>query len=157
MNDFSKETRDILSKIRMMSERETLNEEVFDKSKADTTGEFPITKNTPQFGDIRTSQEETLLKTIGERVDLDEKALVFYPSNNDIVFNGKVPSLNFAFQFKYNDPSGEGCYVWSNGMQLTDSNYRTIGKIRDAFLNWKQYFIDNGDLLDKLKKAAEKN
>jgi hypothetical protein len=33
---------------------------------------FRITKSTPQFGDVRTSQEEALLKTVGEQIKLDD-------------------------------------------------------------------------------------
>ena len=60
------------------------------------------------------------------------------------------------FQFKYNDPSGDGCYVWANGLQLTETNSRTLGKIRDAFVNWKNSLIENSDILEKLQKASEK-
>lgn len=59
-------------------------------------------------------------------------------------------------QFRYNDPSGDGCYIWTDGLQLTETNTRTIGKIRDAFANWKDSLTQNGDLMEKLKKYARK-
>ena len=65
--------------------------------------------------------------------------------------------MNTSFQFRFNDPSSEGIYIWSEGLQLTDSNSRTLGKIRDAFLNWKQGLVQDGDLMDKLKKVSERN
>lgn len=133
-------------------EKKNLNEE-FEKS---SDGGFVITRTTPQFGDVFTSQEETLKKTIGEAIDFGEKGLVFYPSTHDLVLNGKIKSMNVAFQFRYSDPSGIGCYLWANGFQMTDENTRTLGKIRDAFTNWKQSLIQNGDLLDKLGKVASK-
>ena len=40
-------------------------------------------------------------------------------------------------------------------MQLTDTNARTLGKIRDAFSNWKDGINNEADLMAKLKKAAE--
>jgi len=118
---------------------------------------FPITKKTPQFGDVRTSQEEALLKTIGEQVKLDEDSLMYYPDADDLVLNGEIPSMNTTFQFRLNDPSSEGIYIWSDALQLTDSNNRLLGKIRDAFLNWKQTLVQDGDLMDKLKKVVERN
>lgn len=118
--------------------------------------EFVITKKTPQFGDVFTSQEEALKKTIGEGIELGEKALVFYPKEKDLVLSGKINSMSIAFQFRYADPSGDGIYIWANGLQLTESNSRTIGKIRDAFTNWKQGLVQNGDLMDKLHKVATK-
>jgi hypothetical protein len=118
---------------------------------------FPITKKTPQFGDVRVSQEESILKTVGEQVKFNDDSLLYYPDADDLVLNGEIPSMNTAFQFRFNDPSSEGIYVWSEGLQLTDSNSRTLGKIRDAFLNWKQGLVQDGDLMDKLKKVSERN
>lgn len=113
-----------------------------------------ITKNTPQFGDVRVSQEDVLRKTVGESIELGSDALVYYPDADDITLTGKVNSLNLSFQFRYNDPSGDGCFVWAEGLQLTDANARTIGKVRDAFVNWKNSILQDGDLMDKLKKAS---
>ena len=127
-------------------------EEEVDDSHSDS---FDITKSTPQFGDVRTSQEEAIRKAINGNVQFEENALKYYPKADDMTLNGKIPSLNLDFQFRYNDPSGDGVYVWTDAMQLTDTNARTIGKIRDAFSNWKDSITQDGDLMEKLKKAAE--
>lgn len=139
------------------AEEKNVNESQNDISDGKHNNVFPINKNTPQFGDIRTSQEDSIIKTIGERVKLGDDALLYYPDADDIVLNGEIPSLNVTFQFRDNDPSGDGCYTWADGLQLTNTNSRTLGKIRDAFENWKDSLTQNGDLMDKLKKAAEKN
>ena len=136
--------------------RKLIKEENEDNNNSSDSKPFKITKSTPQFGDIRISQEETLLKTIGENIELSDDGLIYYPNDKDLVLTGKISSLKIAFQFKYNDPSGDGCYIWANGLQLTETNNRTIGKIRDGFVNWKNNLIQNGDLLDKLHKAATK-
>jgi hypothetical protein len=117
---------------------------------------FEIRPNTPQFGDVRTSQEEVLKKTIGENIALDEGALKYYPDSDDMTLEGKIRTLNMEFQFRYNDPSGDGCYIWCEAMQLTETNTRTLGKIRNAFSNWKDSITQDGDLMVKLKKAANK-
>ena len=116
---------------------------------------FDITKDTPQFGDIRTSQEEAIRKAVNNNVKFKEKALKYYPKAEDMTLDGNIPSLNLDFQFRYNDPSGDGCYVWTEAMQLTETNARTLGKIRDAFSNWKDSITQDGDLMAKLKKASE--
>ena len=138
------EFRSILSK----AQRQCLTEE------NKTNEKFVIKKNTPQFGDVRVSQEEALIKTIGENVELAEDALIYKPDIKDLMLSGKVSALGIFFQFRYNDPSGDGCYVWANGLQLTETNIRTVGKLRDAFLNWKSDLLQNGDLLEKLHKAT---
>ena len=117
---------------------------------------FEIRPNTPQFGDVRTSQEDVLKKTIGENITLDEGALKYYPDSDDMTLEGKIRTLNMEFQFRYNDPSGDGVYVWCEAMQLTETNTKTLGKIRNAFLNWKDSITQDGDLMAKLKKAATK-
>ena len=116
---------------------------------------FEIRPNTPQFGDVRTSQEDVLKKTIGENIMLDG-ALKYYPDSDDMTLEGKIRTLNMEFQFRYNDPSGDGVYVWTEAMQLTETNTKTLGKIRNAFLNWKDSITQDGDLMMKLKKAANK-
>jgi transcriptional/translational regulatory protein YebC/TACO1 len=87
---------------------------------------------------------------------MDEGALKYYPDSEDMTLEGDIKSLNLSFQFRYNDPSGQGVYIWAEAMQLTEENTRTIGKLRNAFLNWKDSITQDGDLMQKLKKAANK-
>ena len=116
---------------------------------------FIVKASDVQFGSVRSSQEDAIRKTIGD-VKLKDDAMKYYPEIQDLVINGEVTGLGITFQFRYKDPSGEGCYIWCEGVQLTDNNSRTIEKIRDAFLNWKQSLVEDGDLLDKLHKEANK-
>jgi hypothetical protein len=141
-----------------------LMEEAVDKSKKKILTEedeghkdyFVVKKNTPQFGDIRTSQEETIKKTINDNIKLENDALRYYPDSDDMTLDGKIPALNLRFQFRYNDPSGDGCYVWSEALQLTDANIRVIGKIRNSFMNWRDSITQDAGLMEKLKQAAQK-
>lgn len=135
------------SKKKILNEEENIND-THDES-------FTISKNTPQFGDVRTSQEDAVRKTINNNVQFEDDALKYYPKADDMTLDGKIPSLNAKFQFRFNDPSNMGCYLWSTALQLTDENVRTIGKIYDAFSNWKESIIQDGDLMEKLKKASE--
>ena len=128
------------------NKKKILTEEEVDDDHKDS---FEITKRTPQFGDVR------IRKTINGNVQFSENALKYYPKADDMTLDGKIPSLNLDFQFRYSDPSGDGCYVWTDAMQLTDTNARLLGKIRDAFSNWKDSITQDGDLMEKLKKAAE--
>lgn len=144
-------TRKMLSVIR--GECTNRLDESVDVSTKKNNG-YPITRKDNQFSDVREAQEQNIIKTLGENVEFDDNALVYYADNNDLVLTGKINSLNTAFQFRYNDPSGEGCYVWSNALQLTDANNRTIGKIRDAFVNWKTSLLQDGDLMQRLKEVV---
>lgn len=147
------------SKILMEEAVQENKKKVLTEAEAEVDNEhknsFDITKSTPQFGDVRTSQESAIRKAINDNVKFSEKALKYYPKADDMTLDGTIPSLNLTFQFRYNDPSGDGCYVWTEAMQLTDTNARTLGKIRDAFSNWKDSITQDGDLMEKLKKASE--
>ena len=155
MNKSEQVTRKMLSIIRESNDKKT-NKSLIKENNEQTNDAFPITKNTPQFGDVRESQEQALVKTIGESIELDDNALVYYGKNKDLVLTGKINSLSMTFQFRFNDPSGEGCYIWVNALQLTDTNNRTLGKVRDAFVNWKNALIQDGDLMAKLHQAVTK-
>ncbi len=156
-DNFLTQAKILMEEVEREIQKKNLNEEKHEINDENHEKSFPITKKTPQFGDVRVSQEEALLKTIGEQIKLDDDSLLYYPDAEDLVLNGEVKSLNTSFQFRFNDPSGQGVYIWADGLQLTEENSRTLGKIRDAFLNWKQGLVQDGDLMDKLKKVASKN
>ena len=148
-------TRKILTIIREHSNNN--RDLICEDSNSDKNNGFVINKSTPNFGDLRDNQIDVISKTIGENLEFSDDALMYYKDNKDLILNGKIISLNLTFQFRYNDPSGDGCYIWCNSSQLTDNNLRTIGKIRDAFLNWKESLLQNGDIFDKLNKTIENN
>ena len=136
-----------------INKKKVLTEEELDDDHKKT---FDIKKDTPQFGDVRTSQEEAIRKCVNDNVKFESNALKYYPDADDMTLDGKIPSLNLTFQFRYSDPSGaDGCYLWCDAMQLSETNARTIGKIRDAYMNWRNSITSDSDLITKLKKASE--
>ena len=146
--------RQMLSVIRESSEK---NKSLINEESTNNKNGFVINKSTQNFSDLRTSQIDAIKKTIGENLEFSDNALIYYKDTNDLVINGKIVALDLTFQFRYNDPSGDGCYIWCNSTQLTENNFRTIGKIRDAFLNWKDNLLQNGDVFEKLSKTIENN
>ena len=156
-DNFLNRSKSLMEEIEKNIQKKNLNEEKHDISDDKHDKSFPITKKTPQFGDVRVSQEEALIKTIGEQIKLDDDSLLYYPDADDLILNGEITTMSTSFQFRLNDPSSEGIYIWSDALQLTDSNNRLLGKIRDAYLNWKQTLVQDGDLMDKLKKVTSKN
>ena len=154
------EQDNLLNRFNVLMEEVELKKKPLNESKdekqPDNEKAFIIKRNDVQFGSVRTSQEESIRKTIGD-VNFKEDALKYYLDIEDLVLNAEISGHGVTFQFRYKDPSGDGCYIWAEGLQLTDSNSRTIEKIRDAFLNWKDSLFKDGDLLDKLQKEAKKN
>jgi hypothetical protein len=151
-------SRDITKKMLTVI-RENQNKKTTLLTEEDTTTstkkEFPITSKTPQFADVRASQIEKIIQTVGENIDFEDNALIFYPSNKDMTLTGNITSLNLMFQFRYADRSGYGCYILqANSVPLTDNNYRTIGKLKDAYENWRASLTSDGDLMKRLFDAA---
>lgn len=149
----------------LMEEASSDNKESEDdnEEKSSSKDYLAIRKNTPQFGNVRTSQEETIRKTINDNVTFSEEALKYYPKakdggSDDLILDGKIPSLNITFQFRYSDPSGtDGIYMWSEGLQLTDANVRTVGKLRSSYMNWRDSITQDGDLMERLAKACKED
>lgn len=158
----SKEKDNFLSRSKILMEEAANKKKVLTEDDERTDNEhsnvFEVKKDTPQFGDVRTSQEDAVKKAVNDNVKFESNALRYYPDADDITLDGKIPSLNLTFQFRYSDPSGaDGLYVWCDAMQLSEANARTIGKIRDAYLNWRNGITQDGDLLEKLKQAYKKS
>ena len=146
-------TRKMLSIIRENSARGT--KLITEDETLTTTKEYTIKPNDSQFADVRNSQIEKIIQTVGEQVEFDDDALIYYPQNKDIVLTGFIKSINLSFQFRNSDPSGYGCYLLkAESLPLTDNNYRTIGKIKDAYENWKSALTSDGDLMKRLFDAA---
>lgn len=145
----------------MVTRAKILMEESVIRQSLKESESFTIKKSTPQFGDLRTSQEESVKKTVGGNVKFGDDALKFHmgedSDDDDLTLEGKIPSLNLSFQFRYNDPSGDGLFIWSDALQLTDENLRTIGKIRDAFNNWKDSITQDDDLLTSIRRLSQEN
>ena len=140
------QTRRMLNTIRLLKEEQNT-----------TNKDLVLTKNTPNFGDIRPSHEELLTKTIGEMIEFSDDALIYKTKDKSLELTGKIQSLNLVFLFRFPDPNGDGCYITTNGLQLTEPNQNTIGKIRDAFDIWRHKLTENSDLLNKIYKAATDN
>ena len=73
-----------------------ITEEAQSDNSQQTKEGFPITRKNPQFSDVREAQEQSIIKTLGENVEFEENALMFYPMNKDLVLTGKINSLNLA-------------------------------------------------------------
>jgi hypothetical protein len=146
------------SKILMEEAVDNSKKKVLRESDEDTHKNFfVVKKDTPQFGDIRTSQEETIKKSINDNIKLENDALRYYPDSDDLTLDGKIPALNLKFQFRYNDPSGDGVYLWSEALQLTDANLKVVGKLRNCFMNWRDSITQDAGLMEKLKQASQKD
>lgn len=125
-------TRRMLSIIREATESAFSNEGI------------PVTDDA-KFGDkTLTTQKESFKKIIKSNVEFGSNPLIYYPNDRDLVFAGIITDLNnLKFQFRSNDPSGDGCYIWVDGLSLSDDNLKKINLIRNYYVDWKNKLIEN--------------
>lgn len=88
--------------------------------------------------ELMTNILETCRKQFGADFSNIKTPMLYYPSDGDVVLSGVISGLNESkFQFRLKDPTGEGCFIWCNPMQLTENNLRQIKIIYGVFKNWK--------------------
>ena len=144
----------MLNKIRSVSsvseQSEVLNETVARYINESDEGEkakddgIPVTDD-PKFGDkTLTNQKRQAEQVIGADFTGFDEPLIFYKKDGDLVFSGKIPDMNnLKFQFRLKDSSGNGCYIWVDGLQMTDENLLKINRIQGFYKNWKDELIKN--------------
>lgn len=152
MNDFDV-TRKILKTINeaksnsvnysgktLISKLKLLKEEYEDANSGEDGEEdegIPVTDD-PKFGNQTLTNQKESAKEIGADFKNFDTPLIFYPEDGDLVFSGEIPDMNdLKFQFRYKDSSGQGCYMWVEGLQLTDENVKKINRIQGFYKNWK--------------------
>lgn len=154
MNDFDitkkmlktiNETKSNNGNFRLLTEDyETSNTEKFSKNgKSENSEGIPVTDG-PKFGNQTLTTQKEAAKEIGADFKNFDTPLIFYPEDGDLVLSGEIPDMNnLKFQFRYKDSSGQGCYIWAEGLQLTDDNVKKINKIQGFYKNWKDDITEN--------------
>lgn len=163
-------TESILFKIRSLQNISEKNKDII-KEDTDKNKKIISITNDPKFGEnVLQSQEEAFKNAVNSGTvfadenenDPTSNPLVFLPKESNgnnpsnIVFSGTIPSMsNLKFQFKLNEPSGNGCFVWVDGLPLSDDNMKTLNKLYGYYLNWKDQWNSDIGSLDKIFNNKE--
>lgn len=116
--------------------------------------------NDPRFGqNVLQNQIESFKQTVnnGARFakenteEAESNPLVFFPETGNLVFSGSIPNMSgLKFQYSLNDVTGAP-YIFVDGLALTDDVIMTLNKMNGHYKNWRDEWLESGDLLDKLK------
>jgi len=133
--------RDFLRKARSMSFN-SIKEDINDNNQnQDISGnkqQVVIDKNDENFIELVNN-----INNFVGAVRYDANAMVVYPSDNDVVFNGMITDMNnLKFQFRYNDQSG-GLYIWADSMLLNKETSEKLSKLVSIREQWKDYWSQN--------------
>lgn len=125
-----------LGAINILNESEDKDEEKDDKGAVPYTNQDEMLKNSLQPCRTQFGADFSKLKN----------PMLYYPQDGDITLSGVIPSLNNAkFQYRYLEPSGNGCFLWLDSIQLTDDTINRINKIYGVYKNWRQQLSTSED------------
>ena len=151
-------TRDILGKIRVLQENASnsttiklLNEEVEKSNDAIAiTDEPKFGQNalTNQIQQFRSSVESGAQFAKVDNRNVSECPLIYMPSTGNLVFSGVIPCLNnLKWQFVLKTSTGNGCFVWADGLILNKDNMQILNKLFGFYQNWReQWNSESADL-----------
>lgn len=138
------EIRESLDRIRLINEGRLLDEDYSYSSdstqapsynSSNTTDAVPYTMQ----DEIMSNITQTAKTQFGADFSQSDKPMLYYPKDQDVVLSGVIPSMNDAkFQFRYKDSSGNGCYVWTEPLQLTKETIKRLSVIQGTYENWKK-------------------
>ena len=154
-------TRDILNTIRMIQEGKEIPTDtkrgIIKEDGSDKELKAIAITDDIRFGErVLSSQIEQFRSAVegGARFsepsddDVANSPLIYMPETGNLVFGGVIPSLNnLKWQFVLRTNTGNGCFVWSDGLILSKDNMQILNKLFGFYLNWKaQWEAESADL-----------
>ena len=165
-------TRNILDKIRSISEKRsyaitslneiknTINEENSNVKAIAITDDPRFGENvlSNQIEEFRSSVEGGAQFNKPEQGKVEDAPLVFMPETGNLVFGGIIPCLNnMKWQFVLKTNTGNGCFIWSDGLILSDENIKILQKLRGYYKNWYLSWMEQSADLERLVKIINNN
>jgi len=161
-NNIDDITRDMLGRIRSLEESATrksilLTEEV-DKEDMSENG-IAITDDpvfgqntlTSQIEQFRTSVESGAEFSKPDNAKVSESPLIYMPKTNNLVFSGVIPCLNnLKWQFVLRTNTGNGCFIWADGLILNKENMAILNKLQGFYTNWREQWNTEASELEKM-------
>jgi hypothetical protein len=157
-------TRNILDTIRNIQEGTHSEKTMLTEETEKSQNAIAITDD-PKFGQsVLSSQIEQFRTSVDSGAQFSkggdnvaESPLIFIPSENNLIFSGTIPRLNnLKFQFKLRTNTGEGCFVWCDGLILSEENMKTLWKLYGFYVNWRNQWNCESRDLEMLKSMLDK-
>ncbi len=113
---------------------------------------------TNQIQQFRTSVESGAEFSKPEMSKVSECPLIYIPKTGNLVFSGVIPCLNnLKWQFVLKTNTGNGCFIWADGMIMNKENMQILNKLYGFYCNWKeQWCMESSSLESMAKKSLDK-
>jgi hypothetical protein len=157
-------TRNILDKIRNIQETSKNNNgklltEENNKENQNYSSAIAITDE-PKFGqNVLTNQIQQFKSSVESGAqfskvnpeDVSSCPLIYLPNTNNLIFSGVIPCLNnLKWQFVLKTSTGNGCFLWSEGLILNKDNMQILNKLYGFYCNWKEQWNSEAADLEKM-------
>lgn len=167
-------TRNMLAKIRAIRTKSSgtgwgiIKEEKESDEKDDSkkTDAIAITDD-PKFGqNVLSSQIESFRTQVESGAQFNEanpdkvsdSPLIFMPETKNMVFSGTIPALNnLKFQYVLETNTGNGCFVWADGLIVNKDNIQTLNKLYGHYQNWRDAWRTEAADLDRMVQNIKDN
>lgn len=157
--DSNNDPRVLLERIRSIKNSVQIEKPFLFEEKNDTKKAIAITDD-PKFGQtVLTSQIEQFRASVesgaqfGEANEdkVEDSPLIYMPETGNLVFSGVIPCLNnLKWQFVLKTSTGNGCFLWCEGLILNKENMQILNKLYGFYLNWRESWNAESADLDKM-------
>lgn len=87
---------------------------------------------------------EATRQQFGADYSKSKSPMLYDPKDGDVTLSGIIPSLgNAPFHYRYSEENG--CYIWLNGLSLTDDVLMKLNRILGVYKNWRKEIEQAGD------------
>lgn len=111
-------------------------------------GQSVLTNQIEQF---RSSVESGAQFSKADEDNVAESPLIFMPETGNLVFSGVIPCLNnMKWQFVLKTSTGNGCFLWVDGLILNKDNIQILNKLFGFYQNWREQWNSEASDLEKM-------
>ena len=121
-----------------------------EKETEDNNDAIAITDD-PKFGqNVLTNQIKEFRSSVESGAEfskpyagkVSDAPLIYMPKNGNLIFSGVIPCLNnMKFQFVLKTNTGNGCFIWADGLILNKDNMQILNKLFGFYQNWRESWI----------------
>lgn len=153
-------TRKYLNKIREMNNGQKKVSGIIKEEEGNENRQNAIAiTDDPRFGNgALSSQIDQFRASVESGAEFAEPSenvadcpLIYMPDEKNLIFSGVIPCLNnLKWQFKLKTNTGNGCFVWADGLIINKDNMQILNKLYGFYLNWKEQWNSSAAELDKM-------